>query len=723
MTTAPAPASRPTLVCVVSRGALPRLETVVELMGDDEVLGAMPWAFVCAAETRDDVERVVAARGCAVSTIPDERRASVVDAMLDDGPDAPLSTVPVMLPKAREIADLSEAVAEITERMGDDIGRTRLLLPVSLTPEGVMPELIRRRMRSGLSIDPVTKELVERSSSLTSSARLEYLEPVDGAVRVGVWLGEVLPSELPDAPWTFEVALLRGRSVVAVSAPQHLGRRVDRFGVSRWDEFVADLPLADVASGNYVLGVRVHGLDNEDFVRLRARKGALLAARVTRLPVVDGMQSSFLLHSAPRGATVYLAVDRGPVEGTPARWRRTLARKDLNYVVRGRGSAQSRRLRLLKMITAPFFRGRQIWLVGERPDTAQDNGAHLFRHIRQEHPGRRVYYLVDRDSPQRGRIAPLGHVVAHSSWRHRLLLLHAEVLANAYSIHHMLPRGWDASDYEKHLAWRVGALRVYLKHGVHLSPNAVKRGLSGYHLVLAATHGESAALRSVTGYDAQVSETGLPRYDALVRTGPSRTVLFMSTWRRYLVPQLFGKGSGEHEAFEGSTYETFVRELLASTRLREMLERHDYRLTFLPHYNLAAPVAGLPTSGDRVRVAEVDEESIQDQLRSCDAFVTDYSSVHFDVAYMGTPVVYARFDEEEFETRHASPSWFDYDADGFGPVARTLDATLDEIERVLESGCTVEQVYADRARSAFVHRDRGSCARVVRRIDELVEAG
>src|SRR5699024_9836587 len=129
----------------------------------------------------------------------------------------------------------------------------------------------------------------------------------------------------------------------------------------------------------------------------------------------------------------------------------------------------------------------------------------------------------------------LGHVVAHSSWRHILLMLHVRVLADAYSIHHMLPRSWDATQYARHLAGRVGALRVYLKHGVHLSPNAVKRGSAGYDVVLTVMPRETEASRAVSGYDRQLAETGLPRYDALVPTERSRTILFMSTWRRYLV--------------------------------------------------------------------------------------------------------------------------------------------------------------------------------------------
>src|SRR5699024_8111005 len=101
----------------------------------------------------------------------------------------------------------------------------------------------------------------------------------------------------------------------------------------------------------------------------------------------------------------------------------------------------------------------------------------------------------------------------------------------------------------------------------------------------------------------------------------------------------------------------------------------------------------------------------------CDVFVTDHSSVHFDAAYLGKPVIYARFDREEYETRHAAPSWFDFERDGFGPVVETLEATLDELERVLTGGCVQRQVYRERVERLFTHHDHGNAQRLVDAIE------
>src|SRR5690625_4400795 len=287
----------------------------------------------------------------------------------------------------------------------------------------------------------------------------------------------------------------------------------------------------------------------------------------------------------------------------------------------------------------------------------------------------------------------------------------------------MIPRQWSPDSYTRSVAWRVGAYRLYLKHGVHVSPTAVKRGTGGYDLYLSVNPKERDALRASSGYRDQVVETGMPRYDTLVPGPRSRTILFMPTWRRYLVPRLFQAGSQAVVPFQGSTYESFIRRLLNSPALHEMLARYDYRLDFLPHYNLRQELAGLEFGSDRIRLADTANRSFQDLIRACDVFITDYSSVHFDVAYLATPVIYTRFDKEEYEQGHAVVSWFDHDKDGFGPVVHTVEDTLAALDTVLARGSTPDPAYQDRIRDAFTFHDHDNSKRVVEQIDLMVTRG
>lgn len=613
-----------------------------------------------------------------------------------------------------------------------DVG-TRLdgpvLLPVpsalSLAAQAYLGEHLRR---AGQHPDDAVRTYLAHLALSQGAVTVEGIDPVPATgeieVHARVSTGRLNAAEPP--PWGYEIALLRsGTTEVVATAPAELSRRVDNLGARRFENLRARLPLTAAPEGNY--RVIVLATARNRFVvpqRLaRARPGAIAPARTVLLPSGEGHPATrYLVHTRGRDGHTWLTVQHGDAARDVRRWRRTLLRKDLSLLVRDRNVGMRIRLaRLVRLVTRPFFARREIWLVAERADTAQDNGMHLFRHLRTAHPEREVFYVIDPASPHVERVRELGNVVAHSSWRHQLLMMHAAVLANAYSINHMVPRQWPVRAYTQHLAWRVGAVRVYLKHGVNVSANTVKRGTGGYDLYLSVNPRETAALRESSGYGEHVQETGMPRYDALTPAPPSRTVLFMPTWRRYLVPKLFGDDDDVARVpFEGSTYERFVLGLLHSERLHALLAEHDFTLQFLPHYNLAQHLSTLELTSPRTVLADTSRTSFSDLIRGCDVFVTDHSSVHFDVAYLGTPVVYAHFDPEEYAEGHASTSWFVHERDGFGPVVATVEETIDALEEILARGCTLEPRYRERVDAAFTFRDHDNSARVVAAVERQV---
>ncbi len=717
------------LVLTVAASVAGRLGDTLQRVRDDEQLFGAPVTVVHAPELRGEV-RSAALRHPGVTFVPAEEGtgSALVEHALRVVTAADETLVAVAdLPRARDVRTWGRAVRREVERLR--AARPDAPRPLLVWTRHCSQQLAAAYLTQALATGPTGPgSWVDYLGGLalqSATPRAEALDPRGGDVDVSVWFNAKFSPDMPRPPWRYRVVLVQGREPVAASAPAGLERRVDNRGRQVWESLCGRLPLQEAGDGNFVLAIE---LDTETDAlrtrrRLRPSKGLLLDARTVTMATDDeGSLVRYLVHAAGSRSATFLTSQRGRGPASRARWAATMVRKDLGSVLRRRGSRRMLALRMVRLATRPFFAGRQIMLVGERTDTAQDNGLHLFRHLRRTQPRRPVYYVIDPASPQRERVADLGHVVDHSSLRHQLLMLHADVLANAYSIRYLRPSSWTQEDYVRHLAWRIGALRVYLKHGVHLNQNAVKRGLSGYDLFLTVMPRETEAIRSVSGYDEQVREIGMPRYDGLVPAPPSRTVLFMPTWRQYLVPRLSGRPNPGQIPFEGSAYEQFVSGFLQSPRLHALLEEHDFRLTFLPHYNMASFFDTSVRAAERISVADTDETSFQDLLRTCDAFITDYSSVHFDVAYLGTPVIYARFDEADYAAGHASPSWFDYERDGYGPVVRTVEETLDALERVLARGCTVEERYAARVASSFTYRDRDNCARVVAAIDELSAA-
>ncbi len=536
----------------------------------------------------------------------------------------------------------------------------------------------------------------------------EFIDASDGTVRIGIRLSG---ADLPEgASVRLRLRPRAGAAALTTQAPVEV--RVNAVGSRTRSALRFRVPVDQLPDGAFRLEVAPAG--GADWTGVRPSSGLLACSRPT-----------------PVGARRYQVF---PGAGTPATWLRlsswsTAAR--VGWVVRNllrevAFVAHRRRfswVRPVRALTRPFVPRGRVWLIGERPETARDNGYALFRHLRHTAPEAPVYYVIDRDSPLAPRVRSLGHVVWRSSWRHRLLMLHAEVLANAYSIKHMLPSRWRPGAYMNQCAWRVGAYRIYLKHGVHLSPEAMKRANGGYDLVCTVGERESAAIEQTSGYlQRQLRQTGLARYDQLVRERGSRMVLFMPTWRRYLVPKLFAPNSTAQVPYQGSTYQRFIDGFLGDPATTELLERHDLHLVVVPHYNLSGLITGDATGGERIRVLDGTTADIPALLRGCAALVTDYSSVQFDVAYAGTPVVYAQFDREEYAQGHSAPSWFSPEEDGFGPVCTTAAEVRTALAGYAEREFVREERYSARAASFFTYRDRENSARIVAEINRLTAA-
>ena len=99
--------------------------------------------------------------------------------------------------------------------------------------------------------------------------------------------------------------------------------------------------------------------------------------------------------------------------------------------------------------------------------------------------------------------------------------------------------------------------------------------------------------------------------------------------------------------------------------------------------------------------------------------VTDYSSVAFDFAYLKKPIIYAQFDGESFFKNHSyGEGYFSYKEDGFGPITKTVEQTVDEMIYYMKTDCQMKEEYRERINRFFAYTDRNNCRRVY---DELLK--
>ncbi|WP_406722832.1 bifunctional glycosyltransferase family 2 protein/CDP-glycerol:glycerophosphate glycerophosphotransferase [Streptomyces althioticus] len=551
------------------------------------------------------------------------------------------------------------------------------------------------------------------------SARAESVRPVDGVLRFEGFL-TLDPVDVDDRFGNSLELVFTTAGGREFAVPARQVYRRDRWHIRRgrdlhsgWRADLGSDELAALHGDAYALAVRLHGPGG--FVDLPV-VGRPAFHRFKGVDRVAGYRYE-VSSDAEDVASVRVARRRS-VAALADRARR-FARETGRIAARQPGWF----LRLLYWLTRPVLARRDIWIVGERQDTAQDNGYHFFRWTRQNHPRRNVYYVIAAGAADRAKVQDCGNVLALGSLKHRLYLLHATRLISPYDLEaYLAPPNVSKVDYLRAYGDLLRYRRVFLQHGVTYNDvsQSAHRQSTSVDLFVAASRDEAAYIREEMGYaEEEVQALGFPRFDKLQPVEGRPTVLLMPTWRRDIVVPSYNRKLRPRVQFQASEYFRFYSRMLEDERLRAALERSGVRLEFYPHYEIRPYLRHFRVDHPNITVADQTKRGVQEAMKECSLLVTDYSSVFFDVAYMGKPVVYVPFDEDDFYGRHYRRGYFELSNDGFGPVCRTVESAVDEIVAAIDRGFAVEEPYARRVEDFFGQRDTENCARVFRAIDGL----
>lgn len=353
--------------------------------------------------------------------------------------------------------------------------------------------------------------------------------------------------------------------------------------------------------------------------------------------------------------------------------------------------------------------GSQLWLLMDRSDKADDNAEHLYRYLARNRPsGVRAAFVLERRSADWPRLEAEGfNLIGYKEDAHRAALGEATIVASSHADPHILRPFADLA---------VTNRFVFLQHGVTSQDQSRWFNKIAPNLVLTAA---GAEYDSLTTQDSRyrltvkhVALTGFPRHDALLAgvKSPGRSIFIMPTWRRYL-----GLPNAEtwlvRPEFNKSSYVAAWRDLLNAPALRALAERAEARVEFCPHPNFSAYADAFAPPSHVAVVGAKEIASLQGCLQDCAVLVTDYSSIAFDAAYAGKPVVYYQFDRPDFfGGQHLnSEGYFDFDRDGFGAVALNHEQALGAIEDALAG--KDRQVYENRRQAFFAFLDQGNCRR------------
>lgn len=351
----------------------------------------------------------------------------------------------------------------------------------------------------------------------------------------------------------------------------------------------------------------------------------------------------------------------------------------------------------------PQSERKPVWLIGELPYKAQDNGLQFFKYMREQHPEIDAYYVIDPESPERFNLAGYDHVIDFRSREHVQVALAADKIIGTHHPDFLYPT--REPRFEKALR----AEKIFLQHGVTAAkwmvPNYGKyvRGFD-VDLITVCSEREKEFFVKDFGYAPdQVAVTGFARFDALlagdVEVKPSQ-LMIMPTWRPWLQ---------DPERFTESDYFQRWKSLLTSNRFRTLIDKYHLEPVFCLHPNMQQYSSNFLDAG--VRVVVQGEVDVQLLLKESSMLITDYSSVAFDFAFLHKPVAYYQFDDHRFARPHADPM-----SEFPGPVVFEEEKVLDAIEATYESAGEMEEIYRKRADVFLKDRDTASRYRIFQAI-------
>lgn len=355
-----------------------------------------------------------------------------------------------------------------------------------------------------------------------------------------------------------------------------------------------------------------------------------------------------------------------------------------------------------------FLYTKPVWIIGERPSTAQDNGYSFFKYLVEHQKNIKAYYIIDKKSKQYNYVKKLGNTVQYDSIKHKYLF----IICTHYVTSHdnfCFPRTiFGKKKYTKH----QNTTNTFLQHGITYSDNSDDYGKenSQIDLFICGAKPEFDFVMQRFGYNStQVRFTGFARFDSLHNNLAKNQILLMPTWRKNIWKNRLANNEG---FFLNSKYYKTLQALIQNDRLNYILEVHNYKLVFYPHYEIQPYLNQFSTTSKNIVIASMDRYNVQDLLKESALLITDSSSVNFDFAYMYKPVIYYFFDRDDFVKNHLKPGYFDHRLHGFGEVIETEAELIHQIEIALENGCVMPQKYKNRVTDFFPLHDSNNCQRI-----------
>lgn len=365
--------------------------------------------------------------------------------------------------------------------------------------------------------------------------------------------------------------------------------------------------------------------------------------------------------------------------------------------------------RIAYMVGYPFLRNKHFWFFMDRPESADDNGMHMFKYAVDKDKNIKKYFILNKDSPDYSEMKKIGNVIPYKSIKHRYLGLFVENIVTTHPDNGIIYPFWGSYP---HLAGLLKTNNNFLQHGIikdDISSWLNKFNMNLSLFVTSSPLEYESVFKNPYNYNENIVKlTGLPRFDNLKNKEDKKQIIIMPSWRRYLTNK-------SHKFIMQTEYFQRFNSLINSEKLINAARKHNYEIIFRPHPN----VYNFIELFDRNDYVKIDSPTTKYQtlFNNGSLLITDYSSVAFDFSYLHKPIIYYQYlDDYHFDVEDG---YFKYETMGFGEVCKDEEELVNLIIDYIKNDCEMKEKYLKRVDDFFLYTDDNNCMRVYDAIKEI----
>ena len=364
-----------------------------------------------------------------------------------------------------------------------------------------------------------------------------------------------------------------------------------------------------------------------------------------------------------------------------------------------------------------FDKNRETWIISDRKNQAGDNGEYFFRYLNELKPKNIEYFFViEKNCSDYERLTKFDNIIDYYSTDYLNLFLKADKIISSMSDFWVInPFGIDGIFVRDLFHFDF----IYLNNGI------IKDDLSRYlnkiekNIDLFITSSKSEYLSLLNpdyGYNKEnLLLAGMPRLDNLKKLEKKiqkeNIILIFPTWRNYIRGTLNIKTheSIQSERFINTSFFNFYNDLINDKQLLEEMLHNKYSGILCLHPNFAQQYRYFKEN----KLFKVKSKCFaQELLLKSSLLITDYSSIFFDFAYIGKPIIYSQFDFNEYRKKQLPQGYFNYEKDGFGPICYDLQCSIRTIIYEIKNKCKIKELYSKRIKNFFEYSDDQNSYRI-----------